>query len=548
MKIDRHVAIVLTYLRTLIDMFFVVHIATRFFTAYIDPVSIVLGKGELVRDPKRIAYRYIRSNFFIDLAAALPVPQVSADIIRTVGFLAKSGWNGSIYNLFLYLVASHVVGSIYYLLAVGRQKTCWETQCSIEEQMTDNAPCDFKFLDCIYATSNQSQIWAKSTKIFTKCNVDSNSINYGIFIQAMENGVVEISFQEKYFYSLWWGLQQLTTYGNPLVTSSYVSENLFAIALTLLSIGLFAQLIGRMMVYMRSLSRNEEDWRMRITEMEDWMTDHQLPDDLQNRICQFLEYKWILTQGVEDDSILKQLPVDLRRDIKQWLCLDLVQRVPLFSAMDHQLLDSICERMTYFLCTEGTYIIHEGDPVKVMTFIFRGKLESCTTDGGRMGFFNSIILKPGDFCGEELLTWALLPSSGDSYPSSTRTVRTITEFEAFSLQADDLKFVARTFRMMHSKHLQHIFRFHSHQWRTWAARFIQSAWRRHRSRDKMAEEGLSSRWKSFFSFIDDNANEGSSSSIPQATGFPFSKIATIFLKAQNDRPEEPDFCVGAHPN
>jgi len=50
--------------------------------------------------------------------------------------------------------------------------------------------------------------------------------------------------------------------------------------------------------------------------MEDWMTDHQIPDDLQKRICQFMEYKWIATQGVEQDSILKQLPVDLRRDIK----------------------------------------------------------------------------------------------------------------------------------------------------------------------------------------------------------------------------------------
>ena len=189
-----------------------------------------------------------------------------------------------------------------------------------------------------------------------------------------------------------------------------------------------------------------------------------------------------------------------------------------------------------------------------MKFIFRGKLESCTTDGGRKDIFKSMILKPGDFWSEELLTWALLPSSGDSYPLSTRTVRTITEFEAFSLQADDLKFVASTFRMMHSKHLQHIFRFHSHQWRTWAARFIQSAWRRHISQQKTAERGLSSRWKSFFSLIDDNATEerrqnmeGSSSSRSQAAEFPFSKIATIFLKAQNDRPE-PNFSIGDHPN
>ncbi|PUZ50780.1 hypothetical protein GQ55_6G087300 [Panicum hallii var. hallii] len=498
MKINRHFAIVLTYL--LIDMFFVVHIATRFFTAYIDPGSIVLGKGELVTDPKKIAYRYIRTNFFIDLAAALPVPQIlvwailpslsfryidtslfliilvqsavrlyiviqlSVDIIKTVGFLTKNGWTGSSYNLFLYLVASH---------------------------MTDNAPCDFKFLDCIYGTSNQSQIWAKTTKVFTECNVDT-----------MQNGVFEISFPEKYFYSL-------CTFGDPQETSSYIGESLFAIGLTLLSIGLFAQLIGSMTILMRK----------------------------SKCISRFLEYKWIATRN-EEDSILKQLPF-----------------VPLFSAMDHQLLDAICERMNYLLCSEGTYIIREGEPVKVMTFVFRGKLESCTTDGGRTDFFNSIILKPGDFCGEELLTWALLPSSGDCYPLSTRTVRTITEFEAFSLQADDLKFVASTFRMMHSKHLQHIFRFHSHQWRTWAARFIQSAWRRHISQQKTAERSLSSRWKSFFSLIDDNATEerrqnmeGSSSSRSRAAEFPFSKIATIFLKAQNNRPEEPDFSIGDHPN
>lgn len=83
MKIEQHFAIMLTYLRTLIDMFFLVHIATRFFTAYIDPASIVLGKGELVTDPEKIAYRYIRTNFCIDLAAALPVPQVCVLCKRT---------------------------------------------------------------------------------------------------------------------------------------------------------------------------------------------------------------------------------------------------------------------------------------------------------------------------------------------------------------------------------------------------------------------------------------------------------------------------------
>lgn len=162
--------------------------------------------------------------------------------------------------------------------------------------------------------------------------------------------------------------------------------------------------------------------------------------------------------------------------------------------MDDQLLDAICERLVSSLSTEGTFIVREGDPVTEMLFIIRGRLESSTTNGGRTGFFNSIILRPGDFCGEELLSWALLPKSTLNLPSSTRTVKALVEVEGFALRAEDLKFVANQFRRLHSKKLQHTFRFYSHHWRTWAACFIQAAWRRFKKRlmvhDLMASESF----------------------------------------------------------
>lgn len=155
--------------------------------------------------------------------------------------------------------------------------------------------------------------------------------------------------------------------------------------------------------------------------------------------------------------------------------------------MDDQLLDAICERLVSSLSTEGTFIVREGDPVTEMLFVIRGRLESSTTNGGRTGFFNCITLRPGDFCGEELLAWALLPKSTMSLPSSTRTVKALSEVEAFALRAEDLKFVANQFRRLHSRKLQHTFRYYSHHWRTWAACFIQAAWQRYKRR-KMANE------------------------------------------------------------
>ncbi|XP_062227654.1 putative cyclic nucleotide-gated ion channel 8 [Phragmites australis] len=77
-----------------------------------------------------------------------------------------------------------------------------------------------------------------------------------------------------------------------------------------------------------------------------------------------------------------------------------------------------------------------------MLLIIRGRLKSFATDGGRMGFYNRGLLKEGDFCGEELLTWVLDPKAGTNFLLSTCTDRAISEVEAFALRTEELKFVA----------------------------------------------------------------------------------------------------------
>lgn len=75
-KTDLKLRIVVTCFRTLADIFYLLHMIIKFRTAYVEPNTRVFGRGELVMDPKKIARRYIRSDFFIDLIATLPLPQV----------------------------------------------------------------------------------------------------------------------------------------------------------------------------------------------------------------------------------------------------------------------------------------------------------------------------------------------------------------------------------------------------------------------------------------------------------------------------------------
>ncbi|CAL2226321.1 unnamed protein product [Prunus armeniaca] len=526
-KTDLRLRIVVTCFRTIADIFYFLHMIIKFRTAYVAPSSRVFGRGELVMDPKKIAQRYIRSDFFIDLIATLPLPQIviwfiipatrrtqtdhnnnalalivllqyvprlylifplSLQIIKATGVVTKTAWAGAAYNLLLYMLASHVLGAAWYLLSIDRYTSCWKSFCKKEVSSTK---CSLSYLDCDNVNSKGYQTWANNTEVFENCNPANNTFKYGIFESAVAKNAVSANFITKYFYCLWWGLQQLSSYGQNLSTSTFIGETSFAILIAIVGLVLFAHLIGNMQTYLQSITVRLEEWRLKRRDTEEWMKHRQLPEDLRRRVRRFVQYKWLATRGVDEEAILHGLPADLRRDIQRHLCLDLVRRVPFFSQMDDQLLDAICERLVSSLSTAGTYIVREGDPVTEMLFIIRGALDSSTTNGGRTGFFNSITLRPGDFCGEELLAWALLPKSTVNLPSSTRTVKAHTEVEAFALRAEDLKFVANQFRRLHSKKLQHTFRFYSHHWRTWAACFIQAAWRRHKRR--MTAKDLSSR-------------------------------------------------------
>ncbi|KAK7858598.1 cyclic nucleotide-gated ion channel 1 [Quercus suber] len=435
-------------------------------TRFIRSSSRVFGRGELIDDPVAIAKRYISTYFIIDILAILPLPQV--------------------------------VGAFWYLFALDREESCWQKQCNKSPGCRD---ADY------YCGKHRNRTTAILYNACPFNDTDDNNnpmaFDFGIFRDVLKSGVVVDSrnFSEKFFYCFWWGLRNLSSLGQNLQTSTFVGEILFAVSISVFGLILFSLLIGNMQKYLQSTTVRIEEMRVKRTDAERWMSHRMLPENLRERIRRYEQYKWQETRGVEEENLLHNLPKDLRRDIKHHLCLDLLKRVPMFEKMDEQLLDALCDRLKPALYTEKSCIVREMDPVDEMLFIMRGNLATMTTNGGRTGFFNTFDLKAGDFCGEELLTWALDPHSSSNLPISTRTVIAQTEVQAFALKATDLKFVASQFRRLHSKQLRHAFRqglkpfyltflFYSLQWRTWAACFIQVAWRRHYKRklDKSLRE------------------------------------------------------------
>ncbi|RZC61287.1 hypothetical protein C5167_023047 [Papaver somniferum] len=436
------------------------------FTETVSSISERIWRG-LSRGSEGIRH-YLRPNVYI------LIPSGGYSVYRP-----QIAWVGII--KYQRLVALHCIfpmfGASWYLLSIERQDSCWRKACG------DNQTCNLS----LYCGADSTM--ANTINVTAQCVLNDTSpfFDFGIYLDALTSGVVESSdFPSKLFYCLWWGLRSLSSLGQNLETSTFVGEILFAISISIFGLVLFSLLIGNMQTYLQSNTVRLEEMRVKRRDAEQWMSHRLLPDPLKQRIRRYEQYKWQETRGVDEQNLICNLPKDLRRDIKRHLCLNLLMRVPMFEKMDEQLLDAMCDHLKPALYTDDSYIVREGDPVGEMLFIMRGKLLSVTTNGGRTGFFNSDNLKEGDFCGEELLTWALDPNSNNNLPISTRTVRALTEVEGFALMADHLKSVASQFRRLHSKQLRHTFRFYSQQWRTWAACFIQAAWRRY-SKKKAVE-------------------------------------------------------------
>nr|CAA05637.1 putative calmodulin binding transporter protein [Hordeum vulgare subsp. vulgare] len=517
--LDRKMKITASVLRSFTDIFYILHIIFQFRTGFITSSSTNFGRGVLVEDRYAIAKRYLSTYFLIDVCAVLPLPQVVIWIVlptlqvsqfmkaknilmlivicqyvprvirirplylqitRSAGIITETAWAGAAFNLIIYMLASHVLGAVWYLLSIQRKDACWKQNCSLTRD------CNPAYLYCGNGGTNAGNAFLQNVCVpnITKDNLPDPL--FGIFVPAINNVSQSTDFFAKLFYCVWWGLQNLSSLGQNLKTSTYAWENLFAVFVSISGLVLFSLLIGNMQTYLQSATLRIEETRVKSRDTDQWMSYRLLPDNLKERIRRYEQYRWQETSGVDEEHLLMNLPKDLRRAIKRHLCLSLLKRVPMFEKMDDQLLNALCDCLKPVLYTEGGCIVREGDPVNEMFFITRGNLMSMTTNGGKTGFFNSDVLKSGDFCGEELLTWALDPNSATSLPSSTRTVKSMSEVEAFALMAEDLKFVAMQFRRLHSKQLRHTFRFYSQQWRTWAACFIQAAWHR-RCRKKMED-------------------------------------------------------------
>ncbi|KAG6538448.1 hypothetical protein ZIOFF_003570 [Zingiber officinale] len=122
------------------------------------------------------------------------------------------------------------------------------------------------------------------------------------------------------------------------------------------------------------------------------------------KVRQAERFTWAATRGINEEQLLENLPEDIQREIHRHF-FGFLNKVRIFTLMDEPMLDAMYEKLKHKVFIRGSNIFYKGGPFEKMVFIVRGKLESIGADE------NIAPLAEGDVCGEELLTWYLEHSS-----------------------------------------------------------------------------------------------------------------------------------------
>ncbi|XP_063941542.1 probable cyclic nucleotide-gated ion channel 20, chloroplastic [Daucus carota subsp. sativus] len=404
------------------NLIFLLHITFKFRVAYVDPKSTLL-----VYHPKKVALNYLFGYFIFDLLLVLPFSlRIFEQIFQ--GYYSSSGpfeifsflqcltllcrilslfadetssafffesWSSKfVINLLSFFLFSHVVGSFWYNFALTRVAKCLYEACG-EPWCLRYINCENEYGKII--TDPSLKKWMNNnnaTACFRKGGYD-----YGIYEQAVSL-MTKSNLPMRYIYSLFWGFQQTSTLAGNQIPSFFVVEILFTMFVSAMGLLLFSLLIGNMQSFLQARGHRSSEKFVRGLDVEQWMSQRRLPEELKMKIRQSEQHNWVVTRGVNELDLLENLPDDLQRDIRRHL-FKFYKKIPLFSLMDESILDAIRERMEQKNYIKGSRILVHGGLIDKMVFIGQGKLES-------IGEAEHVIpLSEGDFCGEELVTLCL---------------------------------------------------------------------------------------------------------------------------------------------
>ncbi|KAJ3110373.1 hypothetical protein HDU96_006665 [Phlyctochytrium bullatum] len=139
----------------------------------------------------------------------------------------------------------------------------------------------------------------------------------------------------------------------------------------------------------------EEQHKFQMEWLKNYMREKRLLPDIQKMVTAHKELQWQKSKGMDESKMFDDLPRSVQQQIKNFLYLDLVQKVPIFQGTDANFQNLLCFKIRSVHVLDGWFIFRKGDEGDEMYFIKSGEVQICGENGVIF-----VTLSTGSFFGE----------------------------------------------------------------------------------------------------------------------------------------------------
>ena len=427
------------------DQLFMIDVALQFFTAYVDKW------GNLHKNRRSIARRYVKGYFLIDFVAAIPFDYFLTSgavkklamikgirllrIFKVFKFLDKykSSNIWKIFRLFAgFMLFAHWIGCFWWYIGVN-----WSPDAYTGSTWVEGAgyQCYEHPDHGTFASPMIYEAFLEDTENCKGCAAP------GAMKQAFLDGLTEEGvgceaneLRFRYVRSLYWALTTITSVGYGDICPGTRLETIVGIFVELVGAAFYATIFSNMAVYVASLDAVHNQYIEEVQSIQEQMIYLKLPRSIFNKVENYYEYLYLRHKSLleEDDYFYRQLPAPLEREVCMHLFQHSVEKVHLFHGCSIAFVRELVTKLKPQICIPHEYVINRGDPAKFMFFIARGSVDVLTDLGGeKLGE-----LHEGDYFGEMAVLQSTL---------RTCSVRTRMFCDLYHVEADCIQELLHAF-------------------------------------------------------------------------------------------------------
>ena len=204
--------------------------------------------------------------------------------------------------------------------------------------------------------------------------------------------------ESQYIRATFWSVVTMTGFGDNGTFPHNNLEMVFQLCVLVVGVMLFAAIISNIGTLLRTLNKSREEFAEKISVINEFMTNRQLPSLLRQRIRSYYDYMWSKQKGIVDADVLDGLPANLRTEVELFINRSTLAKVPIFRNCSGGFLNAVVGYLEGQIYSPGDYIIFAGDLGNSMYFLSAGTVQVFSETGqllaelGEGSFFGEIAL------------------------------------------------------------------------------------------------------------------------------------------------------------